>query len=149
MIAASQKPLDAVKSADSTCAPSHAATSAVASIQLLIQLSSQAVLHSYRGTHHACQQRSHLRQGPGGAAGRAGAQAPRWPDLRDCSRGSEPRQHQPCWPEACKATRTLLYLPLTPLQQAAGSYPVPPVNVSPMAHQQFYHVRLVSQDSNV
>lgn len=39
----------------------------------------------------------------------------------------------------------------TPPSERAGpgSYPVPPVNVGPVAHQQRHHVRLVSQDSNV
>lgn len=30
-----------------------------------------------------------------------------------------------------------------------GSYPVPPVNVGPVAHQQLHHVGLVSQDGDV
>lgn len=37
-----------------------------------------------------------------------------------------------------------------PSEQAGpGSYPVPPVNVGPVAHQQLHHVRLLSQHSNV
>lgn len=43
----------------------------------------------------------------------------------------------------------LVNLPHTPKPTAPDSYPVPPVDVSPMAHQQFHHVRLVSQDSDM
>lgn len=38
---------------------------------------------------------------------------------------------------------------LTMPKTGAEPYPVPPVDVSPMAHQQLHHVRLVSQDSDV
>lgn len=48
---------------------------------------------------------------------------------------------------ACGLLRTL---PPPPSEQAGpGSYPVPPVNVGPVAHQQLHHVRLVSQDGDV
>lgn len=43
----------------------------------------------------------------------------------------------------------LVNLPHTPKLTEPDSYPVPPVDVSPMAHQQLHHVRLVSQDSDM
>lgn len=42
----------------------------------------------------------------------------------------------------------LVNLPHRP-RTGPDSYPVPPVDVGPVAHQQLHHVRLVSQDSDV
>lgn len=57
------------------------------------------------------------------------------------------RGQQPCClgPERVTLLVTLPHMPKT----GPDSYPVPPVDVSPMAYQQLYHVRLVSQDSDV
>lgn len=61
--------------------------------------------------------------------------------LVDLSRGAD----RPCCLGPGRLVGNLLNKP----KAGADPYPVPPVDVSPMVHQQLHHVRLVSQDGDV